>query len=541
MKTGFSKGCRFLTVLFALIPACGPANSQSLRLAWQKDFEKSVLWYARTSPGILLVRTQKSLTALDSADGRQLWVISDAGSKKLNMGGVEPGAERGRNVVELPGMGVVLLNGLEFAGDSEPKLSAINLMTGERIWDQPQVDDLMTAVPLYESRGIILVSRRLQKKTLAKEMAIGSLVPLPLMLQMDPYLHPYPFRFEIERRELETGKVRWSTEYPHTFTPGTTVVKVLGANVFLSYSNQLLGCLDASSGKVLWEDGKKKFLGNRNPALPIEMANGRVIYGSKDVVAVQPEGNRTGWRIEKLGKVTGIFVHDGSVVAIGEKMIAAVDTENGVERWRKKTHGHTTNLIWDRESDGILYADWKGLHSVERTSGRPLLDANLHIDAPPYHLRMASLDCVLAIGNQETTCVSLKTGKKLFTEGKLSAVFRGEAYLDNWPMPEEGQELVRLVSIPTNDADWEIIRRNTLLSGGVLKSIQENTVEPDGLSDVYLTESAEGVRKIWWVDGKTNAEVVIRPAAQQHDVSRPLGKVFAVNGHVLWAATIVEK
>ena len=495
-------------------------------------------WYARTSPGILLVRTGKGLTALAGADGRQLWEISDLETNKWNMGGVGQNANRARNMVELPGMGVLLLNRFKFPSDSEPKLVAINLMTGERIWEQPQVDDLMTAVPLYDGGGIVLVSRRLQKKVLAKEMVFASGAQLPFIL--DPFLFPYPYRFEIERRDLATGNVQWRTEYPHTFTPGTAVVRVLGANIFVYYSNKVIGCMDASNGKLLWEDGKK-FLGNGKPPLPVEMANGRVIYSSKDVLAVQPEGNQVGWRIEKLGKVTGIFLRDGLTVAIGEKRIAAVNSATGAELWRKKTYGHTTNLVWDKESDSLVYADWKGLHRVELTSGKVLLNASLNIETPPYHLRMASPDCVLAIAYRETHCVSLKTGKKLFTEGKLSAVFRGEAYLDNWPMPEEGQELVRMVQLPESDADWETIRRNTLLSAEELKNIEDNSVEPDGLLDVYQTEVVEGTRKIWWVDRQTNQQMIIRPAAEQHDVSRTLGRVFGVHGDVLWAATIVLK
>ncbi|MGB6834015.1 MAG: hypothetical protein WBE24_11205, partial [Candidatus Acidiferrum sp.] len=42
--------------------------------------------------------------------------------------------------------------------------------------------------------------------------------------------------------------------------------------------------------------------------------------------------------------------------------------------------------------------------------------------------------------------------------------------------------------------------------------------------------------EIWWMDEKTNKQMVIRPTAQKHDVSRVMGNVFAVKGKMLWAA-----
>jgi hypothetical protein len=66
----------------------------------------------------------------------------------------------------------------------------------------------------------------------------------------------------------------------------------------------------------------------------------------------------------------------------------------------------------------------------------------------------------------------------------------------------------------------------------------ESATQQDGLLDVYQTETEKGERRIWWVDGQTNRQMVIRPAAKQHDVSRQLGNVFAVNGKTLWAAKI---
>lgn len=510
------------------------AVAQRLDFLWKKDFPKSVSWYVRTSAGILLVKSGRSLAALDEKDGRELWDLADARTGRTSLVDVSGALDRGLNVLEVPGMGVLLLNSVNLPGNSE-RLIALNLETGERLWDAPSVDQMMTAIPLFESGQIVVVSRRLQKKALAAEAAGSAFV-----LEFSPFMMaalPHPYRLELERLDLATGKVQWNQEYPRTFTPGATSVSAFGNHLFIYFSNRLLGCIDLETGKVLWEEGTKHF-GSGSLSLPLQMANGRLIYSSKSVRAVDPETGKEAWTMEKLGKVTGVFVHDGLAVAIGEKRIAAVETASGAERWRMKTDGHTTNLVWDKGSDTLLYSDWKGLHRVERTTGKSLLSARMHIDTPPHYLRMASLGCVVAIGYNETDCFNTETGKLLFTEAKLSALFRADAVLDNWPLPEDGQALVRMVPLPSGDEQWESIRRRTLLSATALQNIEEGAIQPEGLLDVYQTETEEGPQKIWWVDGQTNRQMVIRPTAKQHDVSRPLRIVFAVDGKKLWAARI---
>lgn len=511
------------------------AVAQKLEFHWKKVFPNSVSWYVRTSAEILLVKSGKSLTALDGKDGRDLWELADVHFGATPFAGI-PGTERATNVLEVPGMGVLLLNGAELPNGSERRLIALNLMTGERLWDAPPLDEMMTVIPLYGSGQIVVVSRRPQKKILVAEAAAAAASQVPFLFASGAIL-PYPYRFELERLDLATGKVQWNEEYPRTFTPGTTSVSAFGDHLFVYFGNRFLGCVDLASGKVLWEDGAKHLWSGSLP-LPLQMANGRLIYASNDVQAIDPLTQKVAWTIEDLGKVSGILVHDGLAVAIGEKRMAAVDTASGVERWRTKTHGHTTNLLWEKDLDTLLYMDWKGVHRVERITGKSLLEAKLQTDTPPYYLRIAGPEAAVAIGYNETDGYNTKSGKLLFTEAKLSGLFRAEVVLDNWPLPEDGQELVQKIPMPLGDEEWKSVRRSTLLSGAAFEKIQEYATSVDGLLDVYQTEPEKGERKTWWVDGQTNKQMVIHPAAKQHDVSRPLGNVFAVDGKILWAARI---
>jgi outer membrane protein assembly factor BamB len=514
----------------------GPsANSQSLKLNWTKEFAKPVSWYVRTSPGILLVKSGNSLTALDGKGGRPLWELADVRLDGTSVADI-PGAEnRGLNVMEVPWMGVLLLNGARVPSNAERRLIALNLMTGERLWDSAPVDEMMTVIPFYGSGQIVVVSRRVQKKILVAEAAAAVSSEVPFLFASG--VLPYPYRFELERLDLATGKVQWNTEYPRTFTPGTTSLRAAGDHLFVYFGNRFLGCVDLANGKVGWEDGAKHLWSGSMP-LPLQTANGRLIYVSKEVQAIDPETEKVAWTIEDLGKVTGIFVHDGLAVALGEKRMAAVDTANGAERWSKRTHGHTTNLVWEEGSDTLIYMDWKGLHRVERTTGKSLLDAKLQTDTPPYYLRKAGPKAVVAVGYNETYGYDTEDGKLLFTEAKLSALYRSDAFLDDWPLPGDGQELVRMVPAPFGDAEWEGVHRLTLLSAAALQNLVDSATDLDGVLDVYQTEPEKGTPKIWWVDGKTNKQMVIRPTARQHDVSRAIGNVFAVDGKMLWAARI---
>jgi outer membrane protein assembly factor BamB len=512
-------------VLLCFLFSPNIANAQTLKLRWSKQFSQRVSWHARTSPGIILIMVGKRLTAVDEAEGQQLWTLPVIESS-FAMGGVNSAAERGHNILEVPGMGILLLNRVKLPGDSDWRLVALNLMTGKRLWDQPQVDDLMTVVTLYESGHAILVSRRIQKRVMATELVLARAAGLGLVYM--PLVLPYPYRFELVRIDLATGKQVWSSEYDWTFTPGTASVKTFGDHLFIYFDNRMIACLNVSDGELLWEDGKKLF-GSKTQALPLHMVDGQLIYSLSEVHAVDPATQKEAWGIDDLGKITGMVVQDGLVVALGEKNIAAVEIASGKERWRRRAHGHTTNLVWDKATDAVLYTDWKGLHSVELSTGKALLDVRTGVESLPNQLRIVSPDVVVTIAVAEVCAYNFKTGKRLFSEGKLVGFFRSGVFMDNWPMPDVGEEMVPMRQLPSTEAQWDSLRKATLLTPEAFQRLQEDATETEGYCDAYETEGEKGIRKIWWVDPLTNREVEISPDGENHDVDRQLGMMFATN------------
>jgi len=526
----FARKLRFFGVLCVPYLMASAVSAQSLDPRWKRDFPKEVSWYVRTSAGILLVKAGKSLTAVNGADGKELWVLPDvesgAGFQDLSGSYV-----RGRNLLEVPQMGVLLLNRVKLPGDTDGRLIALNLMTGKRLWDEPQLDDLMTAVPLYRDGQIVLVSRRMQKKVVAGEIAVSGATGVPIL--------PYPYRFELQRMDPVTGKVQWRSEYPETFLPGVQTVAAIANQLFIYVGNRFVGSVDLVSGSRMWEESSRSLHADI-VLLPLQQTDDGLVYGSNAVQEVNLATGKVRWEIDGLGRITGIATSNGLVVAIGEKNIATVDAKTGKEKWRRKTHGHTTNILWDKPTDAVIFVDGKGLHKAERTTGRSLLDAPLQTASHPYAIRLAGSEALVTISTGDVCAYDLRTGKKLFTEGKLEAYFRGEAFLDHWPMPEGGQGLVQLTKRPS-ETEWNGIRKGTLLPGDVVSRLQGYAPETEGGLDAYETEKEREGSKVWWIDPNTNRQISFGVSGEHHDVSRPMGMVFAVEGNELWGAAVTTK
>jgi len=508
---------------------------QSLETRWRKEFSSDIEWYVRTSPGILVVKSGQGLTALDPRDGRQLWALSEVKGSGPAHDAESLGYYRGRNLLEVPGTGVLILNRMKLPGDSDGQLTGINLETGARVWKQPQIDGLVMAVPLQSSPDVVLVSIHLDRKTMARNLLLTA-GEAPLLY--------YPYRLQFRRLNPLTGETRWMIEYPRTFNTLATTVTVAGDQLFFNHSNILLASLDLATGKQLWEEDFKGVGGFQSP-VPIAKAEHLLFYGRKTVRAVDPATSQLSWEIKNLGKVTGIALCDDLLVAIGEDNVAAVDAKGGRERWRIKTHGHTTNLLWDKASDTIIYVDGKGLHTAERTTGKLLV--NMKLDSPghdvfhPLQIRMASSEVAVLIARGQVFAYNFKTGKHLLTAGVLTGFYPSVVFSNRWPRPPVGDDLVQELRTASAKDDWECVRQGTLLSASAQKNLDRCRSGADSQMEAYETQSEDGARKIWWIDQKTGLQAGFGVTGTQHDVSRQLGMVLAVEKNAIFGDAIMPK
>jgi outer membrane protein assembly factor BamB len=512
-----------------------PAAAQIGEPRWEKEFPEPVSWFARTSPGILLVRAGKSLTALDPLDGRQLWSFPDV--KILVEERLSPGAVlfRASNILEVPGTGVLLLNDASFPNDSQRRLIALNLVTGERLWVQPAKGVHNTAfLTDHAPEAILVATRFLYRESDFLPDAAYSSVSSPL----GEFLAPY--RVAVRRFDFLTGKIEWNTEYPRSFPPWPYRVVATGDRLFLSAGNRIVGTIDPANGNRLREDRAKTPHPHR-PSLPVLHAGGLVIYALKDVQAVDPINGKPAWAIRDLGTITDIALLGGLMAALGDSHLAVVDAQTGKELWRQKTHGHTTNLLWDKQSGAILYVDGAGLHSTEVLTGKSLLNASLKLRAFPILISLASSDVLVTLADEMISAYNFRTGRKLFDAGRPFGFFSSAALLDVSQQPWEGEHLN-----PWSTNPLELDDRLTLPPGSLFTQEWRSRVtnflgDSGSFTNAYETESATGYRTVWWIDPKTNQKVEMGVAGTQHDVSLSMGMIFAVDGNKVWGAEIKAK
>ena len=509
---------------------------------------KPVDWYERTSAGVVVVKAGKSFYALKEEDGEQLWMLPVVQATGKTKGSLDASALRGRDVLEVPGMGVLLMNHVKVDGEREGRLIALNLQTGKRLWTRDEMDELMTALPIYGTGDAAIVCRRVQRRVLAAEAAATALAAT--QIPFAPVLVKYPYRFELARIDLGTGIAKWNTEYERTFTPGTENIKTFAGRLFIYVGNRVMTSISLADGKFEWEDGKGH-LGTIQAALPFEMVNGELIYKSECVRGIDPATQKELWSLEDLGKVTGLTFGKGLAVALGEKAIAAMDLETGKERWRSKVNGGATNLLWDKASDSVIYIDKKGLHSLEAQTGKTILDAPLSVASWPSQIRLASPELVVTIAEKEVCGYNFKTGRKFFGEGNLVAFFRANTAIDAWPRPANGQAFDSMSRPPANEEEWTGLRKTSLLEPETLKQFEEREGSEESL-EAFETETqvetlgvvdrtVKTVRKLWWIDRKTNQKVEITPSGDHHEVDRRLGMVFAVNNVQMWGARVEQE
>jgi outer membrane protein assembly factor BamB len=512
-----------LAVFSAAISLVCGVHAQTLQRVWVRNFDKPVSGYVRTPTGILLIRSGNSLSAVDDLDGRQLWSIPD-----VKLGSAPDDAfARGYDALEVPFLGIVVLNDAQLPGDSGRHLIGLNLMTGRRLWEQLRVRTLTAVIPVYGSHEIVVATNRLQKRMAAAQVALaGSGVRLHI------------FRLQLECLDAVSGHIKWTFEYPRAFSFGVTTFTVIGTRLFINHSGKFFGILDTDTGESRWTEAAKKSSTSDIPVIADD-GGSRFIYASSSVQAIDSAGGKALWDAGGLGKITGLALNGRAVVAIGTKNIAAVNLQTGTERWRQRTRGDTTNVIWDRASDAVVYGDEHGLHTLDGETGKQLLNIRLRFDNRPRQIRQAGPSVVVLISDDQVCAYNFKTGAMVVSAGKLIGLSLPVPTPDYWPNTGAGEDAFQPVA-PSWQAEWQDIQRANLLSPTYLGRLQKCVGADLSFMEAYETESAEGVRQVWWIDPQSNTEVNMG-VADDLDVSRPLGIVSAVSDKQIWGAKIVAQ
>jgi outer membrane protein assembly factor BamB len=468
-------------ILLALATICAAAfpvfaQAPDFATVWEKHFTEPIVWSSRTSGGILIVRTAKTLTAVDR-DGKQLWTIPDIDIGKGPEADVVAGYIQ-QHVYEVPGIPILLLDRAKLSNDDSEHLLGVNLATGTVAWQLPALNDPLQVFPLYKSNRVLLVANK------------ARVLNQPLLILLDPL----------------TGHEDWSTEATHFLFPGLVQLSEWNGQDYLYTDFQLvpsaLARIDLSNGKGLWEFREKNYQqpprdGTLLVSLPAPVfAGGLVVYAAKNLFGLDPATGKTIWTAGNLGKIKGMQVIDGLVVGAGDKGAFAVDGSSGAVKWKLPIDGRATDSFYSKEKNALVYCDNSDLVMVDASTGAI-------IRRTPHHLG-------------EDVRFAGPIGKKLFfVEGDEKAVFvnleTGET-VESLPRQDFGRVSTSfLLSQPPFDFIEKLKddRRNALANNG-----QGEITDPELLRlesslavpvELVGKAATPGVIDYWLLNGDTGA------------------------------------
>jgi outer membrane protein assembly factor BamB len=510
-----------LLVLVGILSIAAEAQSQALATAWEKQFANPVDWYVRTSSGVLLVRAGQSLTALDGVDGRQLWSLP-----QIEIGG---SGKRGKNLLEIPGLPILLVNRAKTADQLEAQLLALDLWTGTIRWQKPELDDLLDLVPFYDSGRVLLVTRKTHKP----------LKVLTIAQHASSYYvgGPYPFRAQMFLLDPVTGQVDWSAEYPRVFSPAFIDFREWDGQVYLheclDIGGFVLGRVDLKNGQRLWEFTKDNLVTYTVPPA-LQFASGRVIFAAKDVFAFDPSSKKPVWAVRHLGKIHDLVTDRNLILGAGDAGAFAVDSSNGRLKWRIKSEGRATNPLLYKKENALVFCDKSHLVVVDADTGKVLRRTSLEIGSEPQSIRWIGEKFVLAMTDGTAAVYNVEKGQKSGELSKLEAEFPPVSFVVD--------QHAHYLQVPNAPADL----RRQLQDAWDKISAMGKEANPVGLTrlrahltsdfaPIYGNKSGGDSWKLWQIDPGTGTIQQFALNGSQPDASSSLGLAYTVKGDRLRA------
>jgi outer membrane protein assembly factor BamB len=528
----------FLFSLLVLLVCPVSAQTPPPAPAWQKSFPHSIDWYVRTSAGVLLVRAGRSLTALDDQDGRQLWSFPEI---EIGARGILPN-ERGKNLLEVPGLPILLLNRAKLPGKEGGQLLGINLWSGEIQWQQPELDDFLNLVPLYDSGRVLLLTKRIDKKL--KTAILISRLSTPFLwaasLPSFYWSGPYPFRPELVMLDPLTGKIDWTQEYPHTLAPGFLDFQQFKGQLYLHEfsvnGNFLLGAIDLRTGRRLWEFKDDSILG-ADTLSPLLFVSGRVVLPAKKFVALDPSSNHPVWTIRKLGRISGILVDGDSILAVSGHRAFAIDAATGAVRWKMSAKSDLTNPVLLPEENAVIFCNKIDLLVIDISSGKVLRQAKTGLDENPITLRRVGKEFLLATREYASSLFHV-SGERISDGPVIETVFPALSFAVSQPFPSIGTREVHEDFRDQLDANWT--RLSEMSAGQSAQPLLDRLhpyLKPGAWApEIYLSKAEQsGKWRFWRIDPTTGNRLQLEVRGSMPDANAIAGIVYVTQSDTLRA------
>jgi outer membrane protein assembly factor BamB len=392
-----------LAILFAL-PAT--VNAQ----AWTAKLDKSVRFYQTTDLGVLLVGTEKSLYAVDGANGETLWRRKDAALDETD-------------VAPVPNSDLLLLS---FEKGERTRVEAVDLFTGATIWKSDKIRGGVMHMAVDPTANLLAVVLAKDAHARAGEGRKRH----PLLHVLDLASGDEIWKYEVG--EVELMPTRWADSGEDTVPYGLDNYHppaFLDGRLYLFYEG--LTSFDARTGKSRL---RERYRVNEDGLALTEAApifDAAVIYtsGHGRVRAISRDTGDTEWEAKDLGltpemiligevlyvRTGGQFTRlkDGETVERGSYGVSAIDTRNGKVLWRYKgADKGITNLVLPN-ANSVVVADRDDLIVIDAQTGKRRFRSRHRIERASFGVLNESGEVVVG-GQSEIAAFDAGTGRELW-------------------------------------------------------------------------------------------------------------------------------
>jgi outer membrane protein assembly factor BamB len=373
----------FSIILFATVSFTQPV--------WQTNLNSKIQFYQTTDFGVLLVGTDKNLSAVDGKTGEILWKRKHAGLDETS-------------ISTIPDTDLVLVAIDE--GDKS-RLEAIDLLSGDTIWRSEKVKgDVMQLAVDSESDLLCVILAKKAKGKSGEE------------LKRTPRIHVL---------QLSSGKEIWTSDLdndiemiPTEFTENKEVSltfdnyrppMILDGKLYLFYEGSTI--FDARTGKRI---EREKFNVNEKGLALTEadaIFDDQNLYlsGRGRIRAIDRRSGKVAWKADDLGVTAEMFlvnrilyvrtggqftrIKDGEIEEKGSFGISAIDTTNGKTLWRFKgaDKGLTNFVFFDPNT--IFIADKDDLIKISTARGRRLSKIKHNVEQAQFVLKNENNEIVI--------------------------------------------------------------------------------------------------------------------------------------------------
>ena len=382
----------------------------ALAQSWTVKLDKDVRFYQPTELGVLVVGTEKSLYALDSSTGAELWRRKDVSLDETDLAPV-------------PGTDLLLIS---FQKGDKARIEATDLLSGNSIWRSDKIKGAVMQIAVDPQANLLAVVLAKDAKSRARD----GFKRRPLVHVLDLASGNELWDYDVS--EVEMMPSRWlegsdkevdytlDNYYPPAFVDG---------RLYLFYDG--LTSFDARTGKARL---REKYRVNEDGLALTEaepIFDNRFIYvsGHGRVRAISRESGDTEWEAKDLGltpemlligdvlyvRTGGQFTRlkDGDTVERGSYGLSAIDARSGKVRWRYKgADKGITNLLVPGPNV-LAVADRDDLIFVDAQTGKRTARVSHKIERASFGLLNERGDVVIG-GQSELAAFDPVSGRQLW-------------------------------------------------------------------------------------------------------------------------------